>query len=68
MPGLMSTLDSILASELDAGTAGEEEAVGLFSVELVEETVLELLVDERNVGLVPVKVGWGTGGRGGGQN
>lgn len=42
----MSTLDSILARELDAGTAGEEVTVGLLSVELVEERVLGVLVDE----------------------
>lgn len=53
----MSTLDSMLASELDAGTAGEEETVGLFSVELVEERLLEVLVDERNAGLTPVAGG-----------
>lgn len=50
----MSTLDSILASELDAGTAGEEGTVGVFSVVLVEERVLEVLVDERKPGLAPV--------------
>lgn len=54
MLGLMSTLDSILASELDEGTAGEEDTVGLFTVELVEGRVLEVLVDERNAGLTPV--------------
>lgn len=49
----MSTLDSILASELDGGTAGEEETVGLFSVE-VDGRVLEVLVGGRNVALTPV--------------
>lgn len=53
----MSTLDSILASELDAGTAGKEETVGLLSVELVEERLLEVLVDDRNGGLTPVAGG-----------
>lgn len=53
----MSTRDSIFASELDAGTAGEEETVGLFKVELAEERVLEVLVAERNAGLTPVAGG-----------
>lgn len=54
----MSTLDSILASELDGGIAGEEETAGLFGVELVDGRVLEVLVDERNAGLTPVPGGF----------
>lgn len=61
----MSTLDSILARELDA--AGEAVTVGLLSVEFVVERVLELLAAERNAGLTPVPVfrggGWGHWGQ-----
>lgn len=50
----MSTLDSILARELDAGAAGEEDTGGLFIVELVEGRVFEVLVEGRLAGLTPV--------------
>lgn len=50
----MSTLESILASGLDAGTAAAgAEVVGVFTDEFAVEGTLVVLVDERGAGLAP---------------